>query len=218
MEKIDGQGMLDHTNEKYWDVKRFFVEANRVLNSDDPEDALLIYFGILTHQLTPKGEEGDTSYSDSSFVIQDTTKVKKLKDERAANKFRAIGVFHTLLEQEPNKLKMILNYLGLDYSENVESETLMSMFDEYLQRSEDRIISFNNAITKSKDKKGMEEISVYSALKREVLKPKGRVSKSPGGLLFFEEIEIGQDIRSASENIVKNSDLKEIKTKLILED
>lgn len=218
MEKIDGEGALEHTNENYWDTKRFFAEANMVLNSDDPEDVLLIYFGVLTHQLTPKGEEGDTSYSDSAFIIQDTTKVRKLKDERVANKYKAIGVFHSLLEQSPNKLKMILSYLGIDYSDSIENETLMTMFDEYLQRSEDRIISFNNAIDKSKDKKGMEEISVYSALKREVLKPKSKVTKSPSGVLFFEETEIGQDIRSASENITKNSELKAIKTELILED
>lgn len=218
MEQLDGEGQLEHTNQEYWDSKRFFVEADMVLNTDDPEDAMLIYFGILTHQLTPKGEEGDTSYSDSSYIIQDTTKVRKLKDERAANKFKAIGVFHTLLEQEPTKLNMILSYLGIDYSDSVEDETLMSMFDEYLQRSEDRIISFNNAIEKSKDKKGMEEISVYSSLKKEVLKSKSKVIKSPNGVLFFEDTEIGQDLRSASENIAKNSDLKDIKMELILED
>lgn len=218
MEQIDGEGKLDHTNIDYWDSKRFFVEADMVLNSDDPEDAMLIYFGILTHQLTPKGEEGDTSYSDSAYIIQDTSKVRKLKDERASNKFKAIGVFHALLEQEPTKLNMILNYLGIDYAESIEPETLMSMFDDYLQRSEDRIISFNNTIAKSKEKKGMEEISVYSALKREVLKPKSKVTKSSSGVLFFEDTEIGQDLRSASENITKNSELKTIKTELILED
>ena len=57
----------------------------------------------MTHQLTPKGSEGDSAYSNSSYIIQDTTKVKKLKDERAENKFKAIGVFHALIQNDPGK-------------------------------------------------------------------------------------------------------------------
>ena len=64
----------------------------------------------------------------------------------------------------------------------------------------------------------MDKIAVYSCLKNELRKPKSRVEKTSQGVLFFEDTEIDADIRSAAENIAKNSKLKEVKTKLLLED
>jgi hypothetical protein len=218
IEQIVGEGKLAHTNNQFWDSKRFFITSGMILNTENPEDVLKLYFSLMTNNLTPKGSEGDSAYSNSSYIVQDTSKVKKLKDERAENKFKAIGVFHALIENDPAKLGMILNYLGLNYSESVENSTLMAMFDEYISSGEDRLISFNSAVEESKTKPGMDKIAVYSCLKNELRKPKSRVEKTSQGVLFFEDTEIGADIRSAAENIAKNSKLKEVKTKLLLED
>ena len=64
----------------------------------------------------------------------------------------------------------------------------------------------------------MEEIAAYSALKREFAKPNSKVTKSSNGLLYYEDTELGQDPRSAAERLVKDPELKEIKSSLILED
>lgn len=218
IEQIVGKDKLSHTNNEFWDSKRFFITAGMIINTQNPDDVLKLYFSLMTHSLTPKGSEGDSAYSNSSYVVQDTSKVKKLKDERAENKFKAIGVFHALIENDSAKLGMILNYLGLNYSESVENSTLMAMFDEYISSGEDRLIAFNSAVEESKTKPGMDKIAVYTCLKNELIKPKSRVEKTSQGVLFFEDTEIGADIRSAAENIAKNSKLKAVKTKLLLED
>lgn len=219
-EAVGDKEALDNTNDKAWQKRNFLIYAEQVLNTSDPLDRLTLYFALRAYQVTPKGEEGNPIYRDSSYVIVDTTKNMKLKDERASAKFKAIGTFHTLLTNDKLKLFAILKYLDLSFQSSTPDETLMAMFDEWLNVGEgfDRISDFNRVVEDASTETGYDKLQVYTTLKTIVKKSNSKITKTPAGKYFYGDSEIGADLKQAAENIAKNSNLIHVKKELILSD
>lgn len=211
---------LDNDNEAAWIKRNFLVHEDQVLNTAKPIDRLTIYFALRAYQVTPKGEEGNPVYRESGYVIVDTTKNLKIKEEKASDKFKAIGTFHTLLTNDKPKLFAILKYLGLNFSEATADETLMAMFDEWLavEFGVDRVADFNRVVEDSNSDIGYDKLQVFTALKAISKKTGSKITKAPNGKFFYADFEIGADLKQAAENIAKDSNLVHVKKELLLTD
>ena len=82
---------------------------------------------------------------------------------------------------------------------------------------------YNNTIIKidcieeTNDEIGRAKISLYIKLK-EAYSRNNKVTKNTNGIYFYENTEIGPDLKAAASNIAKTADLKDIKRELLLED
>lgn len=200
--------------DKFYSETNFKSYSGKTYNTGDPVAAMELYFGLLTHQLTPKGSEGNTRYNDSPYVVVDISKDLKVKDERALAKFQAIGAFSTMLVADKERLYSILKYIGLSFSDTIDGAVLIGMFNDYVTNSnEDRIIVFNNLVAETEEKSGLEKVYLYKILKEQSLKG-GKVTKA-AGLFFYDNVEIGADLKGAADNIAKQSKLVNIKRELL---
>ena len=211
---------ISHKDDSKWINRNFIVYAEQVLNTIDPIDRMALYFALRAYQVTPKGEEGNPIYRDSSYVIVDTTKNLKLKDERASTKFKAMGVFYALLENDKPKLFAILKYLDLNFSTSTPDETLMGMFDEWLNTGEghNRMGDFNRVYEEADSDAGYDKLQVYTTLKNTWKKNGSKITRTPQGKFFYMDTEIGADLKQAAENISKSNSLIHVKKELLLTD
>jgi len=204
-------------NNAFFDKTNFKVYSKKTYNTLDPIDRMELYFGLLTKQVTPKGQEGNTRYNDSSYVVIDISKDIKIKDERALAKFAAIGAFTALLKTDKPRLVAILHYTGMNFSSSIEDSVLIGMFNDYLTgENDDKTTAFNKLVEESETKVGLEKITIYQAI-RDAYKKGGKVTKI-SGLYFYEDKEIGPDLKNSAENIAKNSSLASVKRDILLAD
>lgn len=207
--------ILNQDNESFWIKQRFNVYSDKPYNTSNPNDVLELYMGLLTYQITPQGQEGDSKYRDSAYILVDTTKKRKLKEEKSVAKFEAVGIFYELLKQEPEKLQAVMQYLGMNVNVSSDDTTLMATFDEYLSGNTDKIRAFKNTVEDTNTDTGYSKILIYKKLREENLKPKSKLTRTPKGVYFYEDFEVGGDLKSAAENIAKNSELHNIKKELL---
>jgi hypothetical protein len=216
---IGSENALNHSDDEFWSSLNFHIYTGQVFNTDSPEDVLTLYFALLTKQLTPKGLEGDSRYNNSSYVCLDITEDVKKKDEKASKKFRAVGVFENLLNTDKPRLVEMLNYLNLVVSPEIEPDAFRGVFDQYLSSGEGfkNVDTFLILIEETNDEIGRAKISLYIKLK-EAYSRNNKVTKNTNGIYFYENTEIGPDLKAAASNIAKTADLKDIKRELLLED
>lgn len=212
------QGLLDHTNDSFWEKKMFKLSPDKVFNTKKPEDMLTLYFGLLNRELTPKGQEGDTRYSGSSFVLVDKTKDIKKKDERSSLLFKAIGLFEQLLSTDKPRLVAILSYLGMNVSKDITDDAFRSMIREHFdQITSKNVDMFLMTSEESQTDSGRDKIEIFVKLKEALLRG-NKVTKNPNGILYYNDTEIGPDLKAASHNISKTKELKSIKKELLFEE
>lgn len=218
---VGEKGELDHKNDEFWSRRSFEVYTGQPFDTSNPEDVLTLYFALMTRQLTPKGKEGDSSYKQSSFIVVDINKDIKRKDEKAADFFEAVGVFQHLQKSDKPRLLSILNYSGLPVAPDIEKKAFQGIFNEYLTQSgnnnSNNTKTFLELVEETESEEGRSKIEIYLNLK-DSFKKGGKVSKSSNGVYFYQEDEIGPDLKAAAGNIVKQKELEHIKRDILLID
>ncbi len=214
---IGVEDAFEKTNEAFFLKTRFHIYSGKTYNTNDPVDLMELYFGLLTNQLTPKGQEGNSKFNDSSYIVIDINKNMTTKVSRTIEKFKAIGSFQGMLKADRERLMSILEYTGTSFSNTVDDNTLITMFSEYLDGGvkDNRVEIFNGLVDETETESGMEKVYLYRALKLESKKPNTKITKS-GGVYFYDGMELGPELKSSVENITKNSKLAGVKRDLLL--
>jgi outer membrane lipoprotein-sorting protein len=218
-EKANGQeGILAHNNDDFWTRKNFKIFIDQVFDTSEPEDLLALYFGLLTRELTPNGQEGNAKYKISSYVLTDKTKTRKRKDKKTSGLFRAIGLFEELLKTDRSRLIDILNYSNVTVSPEIPDDTFRTTFQEYAnQESSANIEIFLDLVEETDKEQGRSKVEIYGKLK-EAFTRGNTVTKNPNGVFFYEEHEIGPDLKSAATNISKTKDLEPVKKAILFKE
>lgn len=208
---------FDQKNNKFFDELRFKVSSGKVFNTSDPISRMELYFAIRAYQVAPKGSEGDSKYREASYVLYDTAKNVKQKDEKNLLFFEAVGVFTKLWENSPEKLITILTWLGFKLAKNPDKGTLVSIFTDYLQGSYDKTKAFLDIVEESDTTLGFDKLAIFRKLK-EVHTKSTKIRKSPSGVYFYDDVEVGGDLKASAENIAKNKDLAAVKRAILIEE
>lgn len=211
------ESLLDRNDDKFWDKFRFEVFTKKVFNTAEITQLLELYFALRTYHVAPKEKEKEHIYADTAYLIIDSTKDTKLKDEKASNLFKTIGLFMAMLQNEKPMLLLILNYMGLAVSEDVPDEVLNGMFKDFLDADEMRGNHFCKFVEESKKEEGKAKFDIYKRLRDSIGKG-SKVTRTAGGVYFYDSVEIGPDLKTAADNIARQADLIEIKRELLLID
>lgn len=205
----------DHS---FFDSLNFKIYAGKTYNTNNPKDRLELYFGLRTGQLTPKGQEGNTKFNDSAYVVIDIEGNTKVQNEKAIEKFKAIGSFTGMLTSDRIRLQSILRYLNVNFAPNIDDMTLLGMFNDKVESNgvEGFVNQFNKLVEETNDKQGLEKVLLYSKLRDTNLR--GKLEKSTSGVYFYDGIEIGADLKNAAIAIAKESKLIQVKKALLLLD
>jgi len=217
------ENALSHNNEEFWLKTNFQVYTGQVFNTASPKEAVELYFAVKTRNLTPKGQEGDSRFNQSAFVVVDINKDVKRKDEKSANFFKAVGIFERLLSGDKQRLFSVLSYSGMPVSQEIEDDAFRGMFDQHLRMdlrkgsSTKNIDIFIKTVEETETEEGKAKVDIYLKLK-EAYQRSNKVTKNPNGVYYYEDREIGPDLKAAATNIAKTKDMESIKKDLLLLD
>lgn len=207
--------ILSHTNDEFWDKKSFMVQSDQVYNTNEPSDVLSLYMGLRQRELTPKNKKGDSKYKDSAYFIIDQTKEVAYKDEKAAEKYKAIGIFHQMLQDDKSTLISILGYIGVTVSEESEDIALIGLFEDYISgdKGPSKIELFNRIAKEASTDDGKAKLIIHSKLRSD-----RSLIEKVGNFYYWQDFELGPDLKTAAESISKRSDLSNLKDEILLGD
>tara|TARA_R110000772_G_scaffold59348_9_gene134409 strand:+ start:1249 stop:2226 length:978 start_codon:yes stop_codon:yes gene_type:complete len=215
---IGVDGALDHSNDDFYSKKNFKLFTDQVFDTSEPEDILTLYFGLLTRELTPNGQEGNSKFRNSSYVLTDKTKTRKRKDKKVSSLFQAVGLFERYLVSDRHRLLSILNYVNVVVSPEISDDAFRSTFNEYVnQETGVNIDIFLGLVEETETEEGRSKVEIYSKL-REAFTRGNTVTKNPNGVFYYEEYEIGPDLKSAATNISKTKDLEPVKKAILFKE
>lgn len=201
-------------NTDFWKKQNFKIWANRVYSTDNPVDVFELYMAINAYQLTPKELEKDPRYARSAYIISDTSKVRKLKEERVMTKFTAVSVFTNILSADKQGLCDIMSYLGTPTDVSMDDASVMALFEEQLLSKDDKLRLFDAAVKDYENGKS-DKFVIYRNLAK--MYGGSKFIRKANGTFAFDGVDVGQDVKSAAENIAVNPKLEEIKRQIILD-
>lgn len=210
---IGGSEKLNHLNNEFWDSKKFRVFSGQSLSTDKIEELMTLYFALRQRKVVPKGKEGEAKYRGTPYYVVDVNQDVKKRDEKALKKFDAIGKFQGMLRTDKSTLISILSYMDIPVADNVKDSALIGMFSSYIESSEPTIERFNSVVDMSETEQGRQIIEVFLELKK--MSRKGKLEKI-NSVYYFDGEELGADLKTSAENVVKNKALSELKNLIIL--
>lgn len=208
---------LSQTNNTFWDGQRFYVTRKKIYNTESATEVMELYFALRSNTVAPKEHMHDPRYNNSSYIIIDTTKDLKLKEERSTKKFQAISLMTSLASSNMPLLKASMEYVGVRLPEEPTIEGIYTVFDEMIVSDTQRTDLFVTALDKANTDLGSDELFIHSHLKT-ASKGGKNISRAQNGMLMYKGIVIGPDLKSAATNIAVSPDLSEIKDEILIGD
>jgi len=204
---------LASNNDEFFLSNSYRVWEGRVYRTSNPVDVVDLYFALLCKELVPKERKDDSSFLNAAYMVIDLNDNVKKRDELAALEFEAIGLFQQIHQNDPKKLHRILYYLGRTVEENVKISALQSIFRNYMSAGTSNIEAFLNLVKECNTDNGLAKVNIYYVLKSTFSK-NSNISKA-NGIIFYKDVEVGPDIKSAASNIAVNPKLVEFKKEIL---
>lgn len=214
-EKEIGEGKLNHVSnpisDEFWRTYRISVGRGTIFNTADPKQLFELYILVLNKMLTPKDFENDASFLNSQFIVVNKDSAISRKAETQEEIYKASSLFYTLLTTDRDNLLTVLEYVGLPVGRQTSKETLLAMFDNWLNDKKDKYQNykiFNDTIENFSTKKGREILSYYRQLKE--LKAKGLVVDRKGEIFLDNTFVETGGLKNAAEKIYNDRELREL--------
>lgn len=215
-ERKFGKDKLDPTDPEspfwnYTDKNSFKIELypGRLFNTAYPEQRLELFIALANKNLCPKDQESSPYFRKAQFCIEDNNKARTLEQENNYYELEAMGVFYNLLNI-PKKLKLVLNYVGVKTSKNVDldKKLVTSQFNRFINHKEH---GYQNKKDFIETAKIAEKPAGYNELKNfeilEELYRKGVVRKEFENFMLDEEI-LGTSLKEAAKKVTKEPSLQ----------
>jgi len=211
--KMGKSGILTQDNEDFWNDYKVEIWAGRYLNTGEPEDMLQLYLAMMAGEICPENDKGNPRYNAAAYVVVDKAKERTTKQKKAVSTIDAIGQFYVLLSENPQKLINILKYIGVaNISDKVESDTIKTMFNMWLDRDVRNPEIFIELVESSNDKGFEEVIYLHSTIKK--MSEAGKISKNSVGDYVYNGIPLGKDLKTVAKSLVQSPDLLDVKVQI----
>lgn len=209
--------IFSNENKASFDNYLFAVRTGKVYRGDNPENVMELYAALLGKKIVPESQRGNPDFRDASYELVDETKARKQSDDRAVAILRAAKMFDKMYETDVAGLRSVLKYMDMTISTEVDEETMMIIFMNFLERERGNIDYFRKTVDMYATQKGEEEIKIYAYLKDNFRKDR-EIIKGEKGSWFYGTIEIGPDRKTAANRIANLVGMAEIKKKILLAD
>ena len=199
---------LENSNQASLDEPRFLVVAEKAFHTANPTHRMELYAALMTKKVAPKEKEKDPKYRLSNFTVQDVTRAGKKQNEDSIAFVRAIRKFEGMYISAPESLKaaLIWNNIG-NFAEGNDLDTVSGLFSRKVMGDTALSERFLDAIDNIEGQKsGYLKYFIHEKL----TKMRGKNSKfsvGGNGKLFYDGVDIGADIKTASYNLAVNKGL-----------
>ena len=193
----------------------FKVWEGQTLNTRNPKDVMTLYFALLKRKVVVDDNLGDTSYDSAPYRISNMNESVTNQEKEAVSEMDAIFEFKMLQKNDQERLRLILNYVGLNIDTDSKPSAQALSFKRLIKRKDD-LEAFLRIAEESESEKGLDKLAVYDKLKTQA-RTGGELTRAKNGVYFYEEVEIGADLKVAADVIAKQAKFKDIKAKILLD-
>jgi hypothetical protein len=212
--KSDDKTAYDQNDHERWMDLNFSVYLNKVFSTTNAKNVMELYMALLSRKACPKEKVRDLGYSGASYTVVDKKSATEYRKDLVSSKYKAITSMMTLLNTDPDRLHVILKYVDVRVAKTTTETNLVATMDDRFTNVKGAIDEFQKAVKSSETEDGLALMIIYSKLTD--VKYKGKVTKGLGGMIYYNGVEIGPDLKAGSSRINKNPELKEIKSELLL--
>lgn len=205
-----GVGVLSHLNQDFWSNQVMELRSGRVFDTNNIEDLFDLYFAMLGFWLTPINMIGDARFINSHFCIEDLEEVRDSKIKQMEYSLKAFNKLNELSNSNEDDFKKFVCFIteNISYAQRDKASLTKEMYD-FIQRDNYSAIKFNETYQIFKENK--DYILVYYKLAELLRKGVVRVS---GGKYYYNEVELGLELKGASKAVANNIDFVDIKTEI----
>lgn len=168
-EQLTGrEGILNHTNEDFWDDYMVKLYKGRVFNTNEPKDLLELYIAIRKGALEPVNAKNKSFFNHAKYYIKDKNEVVDYRKRRSSERFKAINQFSNLIADDNTRDLLVetLYYLKV-ISQSVVMEDdldLQDAFDSWSSLTSENPERFLIATEKMLEPSGKKEIYTSNAV------------------------------------------------------
>lgn len=207
---------LENTNIESLDATQFNIYSGKMYYTGNALEVMDLYAALISREACPEHLKGSATYSNTYYMIEDITSKSTSKKTEDSDIMVTASKFMFLYQNDPERLNVVLKWTEIGkYPKNADETTMQSIFFQSVKDNDQRRSAFLKAVEESSSEGYLrDKMYVYDKLLSLVGKDDS-ISTASNGKIFYDEVEIGNDLRSASENIAKNPDLKTIKIKVL---
>lgn len=195
------------------------IKEDKIFNTNDPESLLELYISLLQRKLAPVGRESESTFEDASYAIENLSEKRTRTNVVSKNSLTASSLFSEILKTDVSRARALLIYMGESVGDTTEEDVLIDVFMERVLKEPSKVDTFLANYDNFSTKVGELELNMYNFLKKAVKSPSSKVTVI-NGQLFYDDINIGADIKSAAKALSreKSGDLKAIQKEILLGD
>ena len=153
---------LDQNDFEFWDSFNVKNYTDKVYDTEDVVARFELYISLLSKELTPASEEGNPSYMDSFYIVENKTNAINYRKRRAVDKLDATAAFAAGINQRGQKrdaMVDILVYLGvINIVDAVDGGFMKAAFAEWVDRERTNIDRFIDIHARAKEDRRFAEI------------------------------------------------------------
>lgn len=204
------KGTLDHKDKKesYWDNYGIELYNGRIFNTDDPKQLLDLYLSVLHGKICPKGKAESSPYFPfAQFTVENKERSKTVRQENELITTKAIGLFYSLLNSNKEKLRLVMNYVGVKVPEKASDGIFTTSFTSYIEHKDDSRLNkerFIEAVEMSNDPDKYQELYFYKVIQDLFRK---KVITKEREYVVFEGTKLGTSYKEAAKKIASDKNL-----------
>lgn len=205
-------------NDTFFDEKNFEVYSGQILKTSNPEDVMTLYFGLMTQHLAPDNNKGNPRYKETAYIIKDVEKADRERDMGNNLQFEVTMEMGSLLKEDRKRALAIFTWIGFTVADTIQDSQLVNLLVEHIKDEKENISRCQELlrlISDTKNQVSLDKLHIYKKLKTEVMKG-ATVKKGKDGLIYYSDIMVGADLKSAADNLSKNTELADYKREILL--
>lgn len=218
-EEEKGETLLRHTsdNNEFWDNYRIEVTRGQIFDTSKIDDLINLYFLLIHKRLTPKEHESNPLFKQpvSSYLVVDKEGALSRQAEKESIRMEAIATFYTLLSNDKKGLLSILDYLGIQANDSTAKETLIRVFNDWVNSKTDKFQNdklFLETVKTYNSKDGEQLFYIFTTLKE--LHKKGKI-KLNRGAVYMDDVYVENGWKNSAMKIQKDKELQELFASLV---
>lgn len=210
-DNLYGEGALDHKDVKdsFWLDYSIDLYNGRIFNTSDPRQLLDLYLCILHGKLCPKGKaESSPYYPFAQFTVENKEHSRSVQQENELLTVEAMGEFYSMLNNNKDRLKLVMNYVGVNIPVKASDGVYTTSFTSFINHRDNSRFNkeeFIEASKKAKEKEGYQELYFYDILGKLFKK---KIVTREREFFMFEGTELGTSLKEAARKVAKETTIQ----------
>lgn len=208
-EDFKNEDLNQSEKNEFWKDYRYEAFVNKEFDTSKPDDLFELFQIILQGLACEKNEKNPFYRKTAQFIIANPQITKNKKKEQAKTRMNALQAIATLADADLGKLNLLLQYVGRERAEKLDSEDIKAIYYEVINDEKAGLSfaeSFTQALTEYETENGKEKMKFLHVV-TELYKLK-KIKKDRRGYVTEYDIFLGNSLKDIAIFCVQNDSVQ----------